>query len=126
MKTTEIGRRGEQVVCQFLCNRGYEIIQQNFCVRGGEIDIIAQNKTDLAFVEVKTRKPGSLVSGYEAVTKSKQNRLIYAAALWCEAHPEQTRQPRFDVAVVIMRGKVVLSVDYLEQAFDASDSVYIF
>lgn len=125
MKTTEIGRRGEAAVCDWLCAHGYVIVQQNFCIRGGEIDIIAQNGEYLAFVEVKTRKPGSLSSGYDAVTEKKQARLIRAAAVWCAAHPTQL-QPRFDIACVIMRGIQILSVDYLENAFDTTGSDFIF
>lgn len=125
MEKVEIGRLGETAVCQWLEARGYTIVDRNYCVRGGEIDIIAKNETDLAFVEVKTRKPGSMVSGYDAVTVQKQQRIIRAAALWCAAHPLEL-QPRFDVAVVEMSGTEICSIDYVEQAFDASDSAYIF
>lgn len=125
MKTTEIGRRGEAAVCDWLQKHGYVIIRQNFCIRGGEIDIIAENGIDLAFVEVKTRKPGSLSTGYDAVTTKKQARLIQTAAIWCAEHPTQL-QPRFDIACVQMQGVHVLSVDYLENAFDTTGSDFIF
>ncbi|MFR0949697.1 MAG: YraN family protein [Ruminococcus callidus] len=68
MKTTEIGRLGETAVCRQLEQQGYSIVRRNFCVRGGEIDIIAENGEYLAFVEVKTRKPNSLTSGFDDVT----------------------------------------------------------
>lgn len=125
MKTTEIGRRGEAAVCEWLRTHGYTVVQQNFCIRGGELDIIAENGEYLAFVEVKTRKPGSLSSGYDAVTEKKQARLIQTAAVWCAAHPTQL-QPRFDIACVVMQGKRILSVDYLENAFDTTGSDFIF
>ena len=125
MKTTEIGRRGETVVCQYLEANGYEILQRNFCIRGGEVDIIAQNAEYLAFVEVKTRRPGSMVSGFEAVTKKKQARLIQTAAMWCAEHANP-RQPRFDVACVLMQGTQVQQVEYLENAFDTTGSDFIF
>lgn len=125
MKTTEIGRRGETVVCRYLEANGYEILRRNFCIRGGEIDIIAQNAEYLAFVEVKTRRPGSMVSGFEAVTKKKQARLIQTAAMWCAEHANP-RQPRFDVACVLMQGTQVQQVEYLENAFDTTGSDFIF
>ena len=56
MKTTEIGRLGETAVCSWLRQNGYTVLRRNFCIRGGEIDIIAQNAEYLAFVEVKTRR----------------------------------------------------------------------
>ena len=48
MKTTEIGRLGETAVCRQLEQQGYSIVRRNFCVRGGEIDIIAENGEYLA------------------------------------------------------------------------------
>ena len=71
IKTTEIGRLGETAVCRQLEQQGYSIVRRNFCVRGGEIDIIAENGEYLAFVEVKTRKPNSLTSGFDDVTAKK-------------------------------------------------------
>lgn len=125
MKTTEIGRFGEAAVCDWLRKRNYEIVRQNFCVRGGEIDIIAQNQEYLAFVEVKTRRPDSLASGYDAVTIKKQARLIQTAAAWCAEHPTAL-QPRFDIACVIMQGIHILSIEYLDNAFDTTGSHFIF
>lgn len=125
MKTTEIGRRGETAVCDWLCAHGYAVVHRNFCVRGGEIDIIAKNTEYLVFVEVKTRRPGCLSAGYDAVTRQKQARLIQTAAVWCAEHPSDL-QPRFDIACVKMKNGVALSVEYLEHAFDATGSHFIF
>lgn len=125
IKTTEIGRLGETAVCRQLEQQGYSIVRRNFCVRGGEIDIIAENGEYLAFVEVKTRKPNSLTSGFDDVTAKKQARLIQTAAVWCAEHPTEL-QPRFDIACVVMQGKQILSVDYLENAFDTTGSDFIF
>ena len=125
MKTTEIGRLGETAVCSWLRQNGYTVLQRNFCIRGGEIDIIAQNTEYLAFVEVKTRRPGSLGTGYDAVTAQKKARLIQTAAAWCAENPTDL-QPRFDIACVIMQGRRVLSVDYLDNAFDTTGSHFIF
>ena len=95
MKTTEIGRLGETEDCRRLEQLGYSIVKRNFCIRGGEIDIIAQNAEYLAFVEVKTRKPGSLTSGFDDVTVKKQARLIQAAAMWCAASHAAPAQVRY-------------------------------
>ena len=73
----------------------------------------------------KPRRPGSMVSGFEAVTKKKQARLIQTAAMWCAEHANP-RQPRFDVACVLMQGTQVQQVEYLENAFDTTGSDFIF
>ena len=75
MKSSDIGKIGEELVCRYLIKRGYNIISRNYRIKGGEIDIIAENGDYLAFVEVKTRKPDGLTNGFDAVTKRKQ-RLI--------------------------------------------------
>ena len=54
-------------------------LKRNYTVRGGEIDIIAKKNDCVAFVEVKTRKLDAFQSGEEAVTKSKQKRIIKTA-----------------------------------------------
>lgn len=51
--------------------------------------------------------------------------MIQTAAVWCAEHPTEL-QPRFDIACVMMQGKQILSVDYLENAFDTTGSDFIF
>ena len=66
-----IGKSGEDRACRFLKRKGYKIVDRNYFSRFGEIDIIAQNKEYLVFVEVKTRS--NFFWGYpaEAVDKEK-------------------------------------------------------
>ncbi|MGB4092598.1 MAG: YraN family protein, partial [Ruminococcus flavefaciens] len=91
----------------------------------GEIDIIAENGDYIAFVEVKSRKPDSLASGFEAVSKRKQGLIIKTAADYCLKHPN-VWQPRFDVASVIIENGRVLSIDYVTNAFDTTGYNIIF
>ena len=71
-----IGQIGEDLACKYLEKNGYKIIERNkrysrFC----EIDIIAQEKNTIVFVEVKTRKNDNLGSPFEAITKTKYNHI---------------------------------------------------
>ncbi len=50
----EVGRMGEKTACMFLMKRGFDIVEQNYWKKWGEIDIIARNKGKVHFVEVKT------------------------------------------------------------------------
>lgn len=125
MDKTAAGRLGEESVCAYLCSRGYNIVSRNFRIRGGEIDIIAENGDYIAFVEVKSRKPDSMVSGFEAVTKRKQGLIIRAAAEYCRRSPSAL-QPRFDVAQAVIDGGKVISVDYIENAYDATGHEFIY
>ncbi len=126
MRTTEIGKRGEDIVCRWLCAAGYHIVARNFWIWGGELDIIAENEAFLAFVEVKTRKPDSIVQGIETITYGKKQRLIKTASIWCAEHPVyQNLQKRFDVACVTLYQGRFLEMDYYENAFELTDTNYI-
>ena len=77
----------------------YRLIAQNYRVRGGEIDLIAEHRGFLVFVEVKTRQDASHGEAREFVNYRKQERLRLAAAHWLMTH-ETEKQPRFDVIEV--------------------------
>ena len=51
----ETGKIGEDLATKYLENLGYTIVERNFVAKQGEIDIIAKDKQELVFVEVKTR-----------------------------------------------------------------------
>ena len=50
----KIGDLGENIACNFLVKRGFEIVEQNYNKKWGEIDIIARKKEKLHFIEVKS------------------------------------------------------------------------
>lgn len=125
MTRAETGKLGEESVCAYLTERGYKIAARNYRIRGGEIDIIAENGDYIAFVEVKARKPDSMVTGFEAVNKRKRGLIIKTAADYCCKHPNML-QPRFDIAQVIIFGGKVLSIDYIFNAYDTSGYNFIF
>ncbi len=117
---TETGFLGEDAVCGYLVRQGYEIAERNYRIKGGEIDIIAVNNEYIAFVEVKTRKRNSMVSGFDAVNKRKKGLIIRTAVDFCLRHPNNL-QPRFDIAQVIISGGRVLSIDYIQNAYDTTE-----
>ncbi len=124
-RASAAGNRGEEAVSRYLEGLGAEILERNYRITGGEIDIIARLRSELLFVEVKTRKALKSVTGYESVSKRKQELLIRTAVQYCEKN-ETELQPRFDVAVVCMADGRVLDIEYLENAFDMSDCDIIF
>lgn len=125
MTNKEIGDTGEESVCAYLIENGYSIAARNYRIKGGEIDIIAENEDYIAFVEVKSRKPDSMVSGFEAVNKRKQGLIIKTASDYCTKYPTEL-QPRFDVAEVIIDNGRVLSIDYIQNAYDTTGYNFIF
>ena len=100
----DIGSLGEQLTAKWLELQNYDLLQQNWSCRWGEIDIIArcQNDNTIAFVEVKTRSKGNWdEGGLLAVNPAKQQKMIKTASLFLVKNPQLAELPcRFDVALV--------------------------
>lgn len=122
MNRAELGKIGETLACQHLQKHGYTIICRNYFSRFGEIDIIAEKGSILAIVEVKTRPENAMVSGLEAVTRSKQRKLIRTAVQYLSEHGLE-KQPRFDIIEITLHlneGRRLYTANHIENAFDAS------
>lgn len=76
------GKYGEDLACKYLAGAGYEIIERNFLVRGGEIDIVAQDGETTVIVEVKLRDGDEYGSAIEAITMSKFKYLIRTTKIY--------------------------------------------
>lgn len=127
MKETskETGNTGENFICTYLEKNGYNILCRNYTIKGGEIDIIASKDGYIAFVEVKTRKYGSLAGGYEAIDNRKIKRIIKTAENYIWKNGVEL-QPRYDIAEVIHLNGKIWKFDYIENAYDTSDFNNIF
>ena len=69
------GKKGEDIATQFLIENGYKIIDRNFSSKQGEIDIIAKEKEEYVFIEVKARKNKKYGDPIEAIDKNKINHI---------------------------------------------------
>lgn len=102
--TRHLGNLGEQLVANWLSQRGWQVVGQQWHCRWGELDLVAVSAPQdcLAFVEVKTRRSGNWDElGALAITPRKQAKLWKAAELFLLAHPDWAELPgRFDVALV--------------------------
>ena len=113
-----VGDRGETAVADYLAGQGYTILARNWSCKRGELDVVAQKGEILAFVEVKTRKAGAMVTPLEAVNQAKQRRIVLAATLFMQLK-KLDLQPRFDVAAVTYT-EAAHAIEYIEAAIDAS------
>jgi putative endonuclease len=95
-----LGIRGENQAVRHLESLGYQIIERNYRCPFGEIDIIALDKNDIVFVEVKTRR--HLHSGYpaESVDHRKREKLILTAQHYLAEKSLFETSSRFDVVEV--------------------------
>ena len=112
-----VGDAGENAVAEWYTARGYAVVDRNWRVREGELDVIAQHGDTLVFCEVKTRRSNAYGLPVEAVTARKQQRIRQLAARWLGAHRSRAAVLRFDVASVRPDGRGSWLVDVLEAAF---------
>ncbi len=96
---TALGLWGEEQAAGYLESRGYAILHRRYHCREGELDLVAEGKGYLCFVEVKLRKDHHLAQAREFVTPAKQRKVRIAAQYYLLDHPTQL-QPRFDVIEV--------------------------
>lgn len=110
-----LGATGEQVALEYLINQGYKIIGRNFNAPTGELDIIADDRGVLVFVEVKSRTNDKFGTPSEAVGKYKQNKIIRTAEIYIAKNNLYNKAVRFDI-VEIMGEKI----NILKNAFGAN------
>jgi putative endonuclease len=97
-----VGKAGEEVAVQYLCQQGYQILERNYRCRLGEIDLIARDGRTLAFIEVKTRRSQRFGPPAAAVTLEKQRHLIKASQVYLIQKREAHALCRFDVVTIEM------------------------
>lgn len=103
MPNKQIGDFGESLACEYLKKLDYKILERNFRIRGGEIDIVAKDPNgDIVFVEVKTRYSHQFGRPAEAVTPWKVNFLIRASQFYILQNKLTDKPLRIDVISVDM------------------------
>ncbi len=123
MHTTTKGIAGEVIAARFLREKGYRVMSSNYHSRFGEIDIIAQDGLYIVFVEVKARSEHAEILPREAVTHSKQQKILRTASMYMRAYPSNL-QPRFDVVEVWVSDEdpmIPTQIDHLISAYEAGD-----
>ena len=100
MTNTQLGQKGEKVASQYLEKMGYTIVSRNYKSSYGEIDIIAKDKNELVFVEVKTRCSKKYGEAREAVNEPKKKHIKKAATYYIYKHRLENELIRFDVMEV--------------------------
>ena len=110
------GRRGEGAAAEYLKQNKYRIIGLNYACRFGEIDVIAENREYIVFVEVKQRKNAAFAEAKEFVTTAKQQRIMTTAQLWLQNNPTD-KQPRFDVIEIYGHNGKIERINHIENAF---------
>lgn len=98
----QLGAWGEELATRFLQARGAKILERNWRVREGEIDIIYYSPQRRAIIacEVKTRREHSFVGSIEAVSRSKYERLRLLLTKWLESHEHHAPHIYIDLIAI--------------------------
>ena len=100
MKRKDTGNLGEKLASEFLRGRGYDIIETNYRCREGEIDIVADDRGCLVFVEVRTKKSIQFGSPEESITPAKMQRLVASSSRYRQTHSNLPPSWRIDVVAI--------------------------
>ena len=114
------GAWGEALAAQYLRNKKFTLVAAGYRSRFGEIDLIAENKQYLVFVEVKLRKTADFAAAREYVDRRKQDKIRVTASIYLSQHPTKL-QPRFDVVEIYCpqgRATEHPHITHLEGAFE--------
>jgi len=109
------GEQAEVLAAAYLERQGLRILERNYRVRGGEIDLICADRGCLVFVEVRLRTSRRFGGAAASITTAKQRRLILAARHYLAGRREQPC--RFDA--VLLSGLADTDIEWIRNAFDA-------
>jgi putative endonuclease len=113
------GLLGEQLAKDFLKKKGYQILETNFRCREGEIDIIARQKDNLVFIEVRTKSNLHFGTPEESITPVKKHHLEQAAYQYQINHQKLPEHWRIDLIVVEVDSNSQLKrIEHIENAFE--------
>ena len=110
----DAGRAAEDAAAALLRGKGMTVVERNFRAKVGEIDLVAKDKDEIVFVEVRARASSSFGGAAASVGGAKRRKLIKAAQLWLQAR-SWTGPCRFDV-VAVDAGRA----EHIPAAFDGS------
>ena len=116
----KLGRRGEDIACQYLLEHGHTVVDRNWRSGHLEVDIVSVDQAGLHFVEVKSRVAPVQAAPEENVGYLKQRKIVAAAKRYLHSEEKTARfgqmEVFFDVFSVIFEGEKV-DVNWFPQAY---------
>ncbi|MBI4508614.1 MAG: YraN family protein [Deltaproteobacteria bacterium] len=111
MNRRAAGTQAENLAAEYLRKLGYVLLDRNYQIRQGEIDLVAQNGSVLCFVEVRSRSDNEYGLPEESINRTKRRRIARAAEHYLVARGRGDSTCRFDVVTVDGQGKIRLIQD---------------
>jgi putative endonuclease len=107
------GNIGEEITAEYLKSLGFRILDRNWRIKEGEIDLVALSpEEEIVFVEVKTRTSATFGDPLESISETKLHRIQRLALAWLATHQKLGAPFRIDVAGVLLGRSGEPTVDY--------------
>ena len=108
-----IGAFGEEATAQFLMARGDEILDRNWRIREGEIDVVSLSSDGIFhFIEVKTRSSLAFGHPFEAINREKAHRMQRLAMGWLATHGCLGCAYMIDVVAILITADGTHTLEY--------------
>ncbi len=115
--TDELGKKGEKTARKFLRRQGYRIRAMNYSCPYGEIDIIAQDRKTIAFVEVRALSSGRHGPPWETMSYRKRRNVTRAARHYLHKYNLMVHDWRFDFVGIVFPEKGPPEIELIKDAF---------
>ncbi|MCI8277769.1 MAG: YraN family protein [Clostridia bacterium] len=112
----ELGNKGEEIASRYLEKNEYEIIARNFKCAKGEIDIIAKDKEDIVFIEVKTRRNENYGKPVDSVNFIKQKHIKEVSKFFMYLNNIKDFSIRYDIIEIYKKENKFL-INHLKNLF---------
>lgn len=99
----KVGNFGQKQAKDFLIKRGFQVVSENYCIRGGELDLIAIKDNEIVFVEVKTRTSDQFGNPEDSISRYQQKAINRTIRVFLhKKYLYRDYYPRFDIISVVI------------------------
>lgn len=116
----DLGRFGENLAERYLIEKGYKIAEHDWKLGHSDIDIIAWDKNELVFVEVKTRNSEEYAAPEDWVDADKQKTYVRLADCYVKKNNVE-EEVRFDIIGIVVKDQQH-ELHHIVRAFDAASA----
>lgn len=112
-----LGKVGEMLAAEYLKKSGYAILEKNYRCPMGEIDLVADHRGTLVFVEVRTKSSNDFGSPLETIGRAKRFKLWQAAAHYLTERGVYRDTMRFDAVGILLAEGAEPVIELAQNAF---------
>lgn len=113
----QVGYSSEEFVSKYLEKKGFKILDKNYVIQGGEIDLVCMDKVEIVFVEVKSLSSKSEIMLEQTITKKKNRSLIRTCRVWLSRKGLENSEWRIDfVGVIFERYDKIITLKHIRNA----------